>query len=217
MAGNDFFENMMEFCVLGTFAMLVALLFYFLFVYRNHTPGERENDAIKRAGNRGEAIATDRLKSVLRAGDRLYTNVCLEFEGQRTELDNVIVNENGVFIVEVKNYSGLLVGTEDMPTWTKIHKSAGGETYTKTVKNPIGQVKRQTYILAKLLRSQNIRSWVDGYAYLVEENSPVKSAHILSDTIDMRVTFHRAGKRHVTPADMRKIDMLFSGHLAAAA
>ena len=66
----------------------------------------------KVAGKRGEAAAANIIRSVLRKGDLLLTNVEIDCDGKKTELDNVIVNKNGVFIIEVKNYSGSLVGCE---------------------------------------------------------------------------------------------------------
>lgn len=53
-----------------------------------------------------------------------------------------------------------------------------GNTFEKNVKNPIKQVKRQTYILAKYLEYYGPRVWVEGYAFLVNGNSPVNSSYI---------------------------------------
>ena len=65
-----------------------------------------------RAGRAGEAEATELIRSVLREDDRLFTGVNVAIDGKRTELDNVIVNPRGVFIIEVKTYSGTLKGSE---------------------------------------------------------------------------------------------------------
>ena len=110
--------------------------------------GIRIEPAHRRAGRRGEEAATDRIRSVLREGDFLFTNVSVSFEGKPAELDNVIVNSYGVFIIEVKYYSGWLSGAEEDYEWTKVHVSRGGNPYVKTVNNPIKQVRRETYILA---------------------------------------------------------------------
>ena len=44
----------------------------------------------KRAGRRGEHIATEIIKGVLREGDYLFTNISVSYDGKRTELDNVV-------------------------------------------------------------------------------------------------------------------------------
>ena len=78
---------------------------------RNFESGE------KRAGRLGEKRAAELIRQVMREEDRLFTNVCIELDGRMTELDSVIVNKYGVFIIEVKNYNGLLVGAEDDHEW----------------------------------------------------------------------------------------------------
>ena len=124
----------------------------------------------KVAGKRGEAAAANIIRSVLRKGDLLLTNVEIDCDGKKTELDNVIVNKNGVFIIEVKNYSGSLVGCESDFEWYKYHTSRGGNVYVKTVKNPIRQVKRQIYILAHYLEYFGIDVYVCGYAIFLNDN-----------------------------------------------
>ncbi len=111
----------------------------------------------KQAGRYGEKVATALIKEVLRDGDILLNNIPVSVDGSRTELDNVIINSYGIFIIEVKNYSGKLHGEEDDKEWLKIKITPGGNTYSKIVKNPIGQVKRQEYILSKYLKQHGIR------------------------------------------------------------
>ncbi len=105
----------------------------------------------KRAGKQGEVYATNIIKSILKEDDLLYTNVQISYDGKPTELDNVIINKYGVFIIEVKNYRGKLVGSEEEYEWQKFHTTPAGNTYIKIVKNPIRQVKRQIFILANYL------------------------------------------------------------------
>lgn len=58
-------------------------------------------------------MATNLIREVLNEDDRLFTNVNIECDGMSAELDNVIVNSYGVFIIETKNYKGRLYGNED--------------------------------------------------------------------------------------------------------
>ena len=90
-----------------TFAFIVLLLIWV--AIRSKT---FEHPRIK-AGKRGEKAATDIIKQVLQEGDELLTNVCINYRERMAELDNVIINRSGIFIVEVKNYSGMLTGEED--------------------------------------------------------------------------------------------------------
>lgn len=132
-----------------------------------------------RVGRQGEKRATEIIKHVLNEDDVLLTNIFIEYEEKETELDNVIINRSGVFIIEVKNYSGELVGEEDDYEWTKYKVSRGGNTYVKQVRNPIKQVRRQVYILARFLKYYGINVWVDGYVLLLNNNSSLHNNTIL--------------------------------------
>ena len=162
----------------------------------------------KAAGKLGEQVATGAIRSVLSEQDRLFTNVTVRYRGEKAELDNVIVNHNGVFIVEVKNYSGRLRGAEQDYSWWKYHVSAGGRTYVKEVKNPIRQVRRQTYLLAHFLQEAGIRAWVDGYAFLLDGNSPVRSRFVLQNVVQIDRTVHREGRMALPEETVEKIARL---------
>lgn len=159
----------------------------------------------KAAGRRGERAATMRIKTVLREDDVLLTNVSISYDGRPAELDNVIVNKYGVFIIEVKNYSGRLSGFEDDYEWRKVHISDAGNPYVKTVKNPIKQVKREIYILAKYLDYYGVSVWVDGYAMILGAESPVDSKYMLSSLADIDRAIHTPGKRRLTPNTVESI------------
>ena len=103
-------------------------------------------------GRLGEEKAAEIIDGLLKEGDYHLTNVEISFDEKSAEFDNIIVNKYGVFIIEVKNYNGTIVGGEDDYEWEKYHTSDAGNTYVKSVKNPIRQVRRQAGILAEYLK-----------------------------------------------------------------
>ena len=162
-------------------------------------------DPVERAGRRGEEIATDIISRVLTDDDILLTNVRISFEGSRSEVDNLIINSHGVFIIEAKNYVGELVGGLDDYEWKKYKITPGGDIYCKTVKNPIKQVKRQIYILSHILRQHKLDVWVDGYVILLEKNSPVDDNMILESLSDIDKAIHGLGSNRLSD---REIDII---------
>ena len=152
-------------------------------------------DPQKRAGREGEYVATNVIKSALRADDYLLTNVSISYDGQRTELDKVIVNKYGVFIIEVKNYKGKLHGKEEDYEWEKWKKDGYGNVFVKEVKNPIQQVERQIRILNRYLDHFGI--CVDGYAFFVQENCPLQSEHVIENVEDIDRTIHTFKKNRL--------------------
>ena len=146
----------------------------------------------KRAGRLGERFAYEVISEILREDDVLLTNVTVHAAGKQAEFDDIIINPTGVFIIEVKNYSGELFGDEDDYEWIKNKMTPGGQFYQKTVKNPIKQVKRQVYVLSQYLRSHGINVWIKGYVFFVEQNSPVRSAYVLETQRDIDKAVHRS-------------------------
>ena len=155
------------------------------------------------AGQNGEHFATAIIRSVLHEGDCLLTNVSISYDGKPAELDNVIINPFGVFIIEVKNYKGRLYGNEDDYTWEKYKDDGYGNTFEKEVKNPIKQVKRQVYILAKYLKDYNV--WIEGYIFLIEGNSPVQNEYVLESIDDINKVIHTSNKNHLSKQKIEDI------------
>ena len=91
---------------------LIFLFIIFILVIILALSGDFEDPA-RKAGREAEHYATGIIQQALNEDDVLLTNVDLEYNGQRTELDNVIINKYGVFIIEVKYYRGDLTGNED--------------------------------------------------------------------------------------------------------
>ena len=186
--------------------LFVLLIIFIIFVFSG-----KYEDPARRAGREAEHYATGIIQQALNEDDVLLTNVEVEYDGQRTELDNVIINKYGVFIIEVKYYSGELTGDEDDYEWIKQHESYGGNIYEKTVKNPIKQVKRQVYILSKVFNYYGIRAWIEGYVYMVENNSPVDSEYILNNTGEIRMAIHSRGKQTLTKDTINQIEKILRG------
>lgn len=160
---------------------------------------QNEEQERRLAGERGEKVVTDEIKRVKRKDDYLFTNVEITFKGKRTECDNIIINNFGVFIIETKNYSGSLLGNENDDEW--VERKYFEE---KNVKNPIKQVRRQIDILSKRLKNNGLRAWIDGYVIFIHDNSPVNSKYIISlDDIDRVI--HTQGKNKLTNEQVEKI------------
>ncbi len=199
----------MEYLLTGIVITAVVILLAFLLALLSK--GSTEESEVRRAGRRGEHFASRLIAEVLDDRDVLLTNVKLSYDGKRTELDNVIINNRGVFIIEVKNYSGMLVGEEDDFEWVKNKVTDAGNVYQKTVKNPIPQVKRQIYILSGRLKQRKIGVWVEGYVFFVERNSPVRSDYVLDTRRDIDQAIHHGTDNNLSNAEKKRIvDALLS-------
>ena len=41
-------------------------------------------------------------------------------EGKTSQIDHVVINPRGVFVIETKNYSGRIYGSENQLEWTQV-------------------------------------------------------------------------------------------------
>lgn len=198
----------MIFVLLGIFLLFALFTFGIVWTFTKVFHWESPQ---RTAGRRGEDYARRVIQGILRNDDVLINNVSLEVEGKPTEFDNIIVNECGVFIIEVKNYVGQLYGTEDDYEWSKFKTTDGGNTYQKQVKNPIKQVKRQIYILSRFLKNNNVNVWITGYVYFVHENSPIDSSYVLVSPTDIDKAIHGKKAKGFGESEKRKIVELVEG------
>lgn len=173
--------------------------------YPDPSYDERE---IYRAGEEGEYLAASAIKSILFKDDWHTCNFEFSVDGREAECDILVVNSNGIFIFEVKNFSGSLFGCETDDTWEKVKESDGGNLYSKEIKNPIKQVRRQIRLLKELLGSYGIYNfWIDGYVLLVNANPHDESEYILTDLSEVERIIHTPGEH---PFNKSKRDAVIS-------
>ena len=125
-------------------------------------------------------------------------------------MEHISVNNRGIFIIEVKNYSGSLMGTDNDYEWVKTKISSSGNSYTKIVKNPIKQVNRQVYLLAQFLKYYGVDVWVEGYTFFVQGNSPVHCKQVLESAQVINHVIHNGVNRNLTNAKVQEIQKLLS-------
>lgn len=161
--------------------------------------------AHKAAGKAGEDAAASVIKRVLQTEDLCFRNVPIIHSGQETELDFLIINANGVFIIEVKNYSGEITGRENDRYWEKTKTSQGGNEYVKHIENPIPQIKREERILGQFLRANKIRVWVNGYVYFIRCNRPFRNRYLLNTGNDIDQEVHQERDRRLSEDKIKEI------------
>ena len=189
-----------------TIILVVAVIFFIFILWLALKSGFISVELPeKRAGRLGERFAYEVIAEILRDDDVLLNNVTLTADGKQAEFDEIIINPQGVFIIEVKNYSGELFGDEDDYEWIKNKMTPGGQFFQKPVKNPIKQVKRQIYVLSQYLKSNGINVWINGYVFFVQNNSPVMSPYVLETQRDIDEAIHGNGERVLDDYTIKRI------------
>ncbi len=189
----------MTWVIVLSIIIVVGLIIIIILSRRLATPPH------KAAGDAGEDAAASVIKRVLRKGDKCLRNVPVLYDGQETELDFLIVNSSGVFIIEVKNYSGEIRGRDDDKYWEKTKTSQGGNVYVKRIENPIPQIKREEYLLGKFLRSEGIRVWVKGYVFFIRCNRPFRNRYLLNSGHEIDSEIHQQTDRALSEHTIERI------------
>lgn len=187
------------------FALLVIMAFGGVLLYEIlRRTGQRESPE-RKAGRIGEVLVSDMIKEVLNDDDHILTNIRIRADGKEAELDNLIINSYGLFIIEVKNYNGTLYGDEDDYEWNKVKINEAGYSYVSQVKNPIKQVKRQIYVLSRFLKQHGFTIWIEGFVFLVMGNSPVASPYVLHNEEEIDEVIHRGDRIAIDNDSMDRI------------
>lgn len=183
--------------IIMLFLLIIVLLIFLL--------PRTEEDGKERAGKEGEILAGKMIQQYLNEQDILFNNVEIVVHGRETELDYVVINKNGVFIFEVKNYSGELEGNEDDEYWNKYKISSGNNEYVKEVRNPIKQLKREIYLLKEYLKYYGIDLWINGYVLFVNMNSPIDSDYTINNERELNSILHTRGGQTLNKKQIEKI------------
>lgn len=185
---------------------IIVIIFFviilFIILLLSLSNGE---DQKRIAGKEGELQAKKILNHYLNENDLLLNNLNISIHGRNTELDYVVINNNGVFIFEVKNFSGKLVGNEDDQYWNKYKISKGNKEYIKEIRNPIKQLKREIYLLKEYLKYYGVDLWIEGYVLFVNMNSPVESEYTVNDKSEIDDILHLRRNQVLTKNQIEKI------------
>lgn len=113
-------------------------------------------------------------------GYHVFTNVTISYQNYSQEIDLIIVGAKGVYVVEVKNHNGKIVGNAEAAEWLQHKVGRGGGRYSKKIQNPVKQVKGQVYKLSKFFKENGINVWVEGIILFTNEgvNVSVQNSNI---------------------------------------
>ena len=137
-------------------------------------------------GMQGEEVITSTLTS-LPDDYMVFNNVALNYNGQLTEIDCIVLSCFGIWVVEVKSYKGVIHGLAANDMWSRIKTSKSGKEYDSEIKNPLKQVERQVQILSNVLYRKGIRITAKGYVvFPVAENVNVDSDKVFLNSSQLK-------------------------------
>ncbi len=133
----------------------------------------RKNLGILKSGVKGEE-ATLKILQRLPKEYTILTNPVIINRGITMELDFVVIGKNGVFIVESKNYRGIISGKTSKQTWKQVKHGKNDKVYEKEINNPVKQSFRQGKRMAEMFRDFDITADIYPIVYFVDDRSELK-------------------------------------------
>lgn len=118
----------------------------------------------KRYGCRGEKYFFDELKRVLPFLE-IKRNIIIDVTDGNAEIDCLVLYQDKLFAIEVKNWKGNLTETNHGFTQEKIDRWTG-EIHSKNQKSPFKQLNRAIYLLKK---EKSCNVWVNPVVYFVDK------------------------------------------------
>lgn len=97
--------------------------------------------------------------------------------GRPYEADFVVVGPNGIFVIEVKYYRGLIQGRQNGWAWTRYQP---GSCKGASISNPVTQVRRSMRALSAYLMEQGSRAWLEP---IVVFTHPLSRISVDSDSV----------------------------------
>jgi hypothetical protein len=119
-----------------------------------------------RKGQEGETRVSEIMNGALNGDWSLFRNVILP--GRGGDLDSVLVGPAGIWVLEVKNFSGKFQNVGDQ--W----ECLSGKKWKTIRKNPSQQAKKNAARMGEFLKADGIKEWVTPAVVWANPESPVK-------------------------------------------
>lgn len=114
---------------------------------------------------------------------RFFVNCYLpKPNGTTSEIDVILLHESGIYVLEAKNYSGWIFGSENQQYWTETFSDRHGSSKKYRFYNPIWQNNTHIKVLKQLLNDNSI---------------PVYSGIVFSDECELMELHISSGKHCV--------------------
>ena len=125
---------------------IILIIILGIYLKRPETRGKRGENRVKRVI--GDTIENEQY---------VINDLIIFNNGKTSQIDHIVINPRGVFVIETKNYSGEIYGSENQREWTQV--LAYGNIKNKLY-NPLKQNATHIYNVKKIIGNLHIRSLV---------------------------------------------------------
>lgn len=162
--------------------------------------------APKSKGARGEQYVSKILRSCLRSEHEHVIDNLILYNPQNdssSQIDHIFIGSNGVFVIETKNYTGKIHGSDGESEWTQY--LADGNVQNK-LRSPVRQNAAHLYIVRAIL-GKHIP--VHGLVVFVQGNTGYIASRFVCSPSELEARLHPAGP-HAPALTERQTDEICS-------
>ncbi len=146
--------------VLGSIVLVGVLAIVLAIVLAAKKKGQRPPDDVpytvggpvpqsyaKRRGEAGESAVNELLGKDEDGVRYVFPDYLIAWENGSAEIDHILVEERGVFVIETKTYAGTVYGSEEEREWRCVTR--GGNVHT--FYNPLMQSRKHAEVIRRIL------------------------------------------------------------------
>lgn len=171
---------------------LIFLIFLIIFLYFVF------NANIK--GFLGEFAVFLRLSLLNKKKYKLLNNITLKSNNYTSQIDHLVVSDFGIFVIETKNYSGWIFGSEKSEFWTQVLFKNKYKLY-----NPIRQNNSHILTLKNCLKEfQNIR-YIPIVVFTSKSSLNIDTSYHVINSYNLNKTIKRYSSVYISEEEKNKI------------
>lgn len=161
---------------------------------------KKEYNNPNRKGKQGEEIVSYWIGPTKENEQYVINNLYLKNqEGKSCQIDHIVINKNGIFVIETKNYSGIIYGNEERHYWTQ-SLSYGRKKYK--LYNPVKQNAKHIYMLKKVT---DIKIPIRSIVVFTQGNIEQIQSENVYTVRGMKEEINRSRGENITEEQMKKI------------
>ena len=155
---------------------IISIILLVVVIYLSFKPPKTSRRVAKWSkdvGDYGELLVKSEIGFTVEKEQYVINDYILANGDKSCQIDHIVINPRGVFVIETKNYGGAIYGSESQQEWTQV--LAGGNVTNKFY-NPIKQNSTHVYNVIKIVGNIPVHSlivFVRDNAILVESEQVI--------------------------------------------
>ena len=155
-------------------------------------------------GQKGESLVSNAIGDSIPGARYVFHNLVLYENDNSCQIDHVVINAFGVFVIETKNYSGTIYGDETQLNWTQV-LAYGKEKHT--FYNPVKQNATHIFRLKQILGNVPFRSVI---VFVQNNTENVRSDKVVP--LNKLHSYISCGNKVLTPTQIEELALKLKQH-----